>query len=671
VVRLKGAESQKSYSFARLARRVVPLCYSAAPGLNWLGWIFGVIQALLSAATIVLSKNLFDAIGRAAAGEIGFWGCVSPLLALAAATFGFQIFNGIVNFLISVYIDKTCGVIKRGLHDKLQRVGPERFEDTAFLDDLNRAGEGANAIPFFAFILQGILTFYCVYFAFVGAYLFRMKPLLLFTLLIAFLPALLAQVVKGRVFTALEKQSAPLRRENEAYQRAICDREFLKETRVLGAFPYFYRLFTETLRLLTDKAWRAERKTALLELLLNVSTFAGMAASAYLLFDATMAGEVTVGAFAAVYASLGSIFDLMREIITTHFGNLNRDIGKIANFFRLMDAPERTRADVGAEPALVEAAGVSFTYPGRDAPAVRDVTLRLARGETVAIVGENGAGKTTLVRLLTGLYQPDSGRVTIRGADTVPAAVNATASPMYATASPANAVPTAVRTTPSPVRATASPATAASSTPTAAAGAAAEYRGVSGVFQNYQRYKMSLAENVEISDTAAPSGAAPADSGKVDGALRAAGLDYRAEGWELDTMLSPEFDGVDLSGGQWQRVAIARGLYRANGFIVLDEPTAAIDPIEETRIYRQFQKIAEGKCAVIVTHRLGSARLAHRIIVMDGGRIVDVGTHAELLSRPGRYAELWRAQSKWYDRADREGARKNGRWIVKQQPGKD
>jgi ATP-binding cassette subfamily B protein len=115
-------------------------------------------------------------------------------------------------------------------------------------------------------------------------------------------------------------------------------------------------------------------------------------------------------------------------------------------------------------------------------------------------------------------------------------------------------------------------------------------------------------------------------------------------------MLSPEFDGIDLSGGQWQRLAISRGLYRQSKFIVLDEPTAAIDPIEETRIYRQFQRLAEGKCAVVVTHRLGSAKLANRIIVMDSGRIVDTGTHEELVSRRGKYADMWKAQAQWYER---------------------
>lgn len=113
-------------------------------------------------------------------------------------------------------------------------------------------------------------------------------------------------------------------------------------------------------------------------------------------------------------------------------------------------------------------------------------------------------------------------------------------------------------------------------------------------------------------------------------------------------MLGKDFGGTDLSGGQWQRIAIARGLYRTHGMIVLDEPTAAIDPLEEADIYRRFAEISSGKTAVIVTHRLGSAQIADRIVVMDGGRIVDIGTHEELLQRDGKYREMYYAQAKWY-----------------------
>lgn len=118
-----------------------------------------------------------------------------------------------------------------------------------------------------------------------------------------------------------------------------------------------------------------------------------------------------------------------------------------------------------------------------------------------------------------------------------------------------------------------------------------------------------------------------------------------------ETMLSREFGGVELSGGQWQRVAIARGFYRAHNLIVLDEPTAAIDPLEETRIYRQFVEMTRNKTAVIVTHRLGSARIADRIVVLDKGKITGIGTHEELIRAGGKYAEMFSAQARWYDRS--------------------
>ncbi|MBQ8953229.1 MAG: ATP-binding cassette domain-containing protein, partial [Clostridia bacterium] len=189
-----------------------------------------------------------------------------------------------------------------------------------------------------------------------------------------------------------------------------------------------------------------------------------------------------------------------------------------------------------------------FRYPGADSEAVRRVSLAINPGETVAIVAEKGAGKTTLVRLITGLYLPAEGRVLIGGQDTKTIDL-----------------------------------------PSAAARSSA-------VFQKYAQYKLTLGENVRASGL----GEAPRDAAAP---LRDAGLPADSacfpEGEK--TMLSREFDGVDLSGGQWQRVAIARGLYRVHGLIVLDEPTAAIDPLEETRVYRQFAALSRGKTAVIVT----------------------------------------------------------------------
>ena len=587
---------ERKISFFNMAKRSIPVVFKAAPGHCAVDIALGTASSAALALNVAVTQNLFDAVAGAAMGSKGFWDCVPALLLFAGLVVGQQIADGAFQFHWRMWIEKAAGRIKTLLHRKLQRIDPARFEETEFLDDTNKAREAVCVLPYFVMAILAIVTDYGVFFAAVGAYLFRLKPMLLVTIMMSFVPALLAQVVRGRVFAKLEAENAPIRREYDYYKKALCDREYFKETRILGIFHFLHGLFAGSLRLLTGKTWKAERNTALLELSLNITAFLGMGASAAMLFAATMSGEITVGAFAAVFSALGLIFGRMERIVTHHMGRLLREIGKVNNFFRLLDMPEVTGAEGTIDFAQgIEADKTSFTYPGRDAPAVKDVSLRIQDGETVAIVGENGAGKSTLVRLLTGIYRPSEGAVKIGGLDS-------------AEVSPASL-----------------------------------FRGISGVFQKYQRYKMTLGENVAISDVSRP-----ACPDGIANALQQA--DAETYGLDTDAMLSPEYGGTDVSGGQWQRLAIARGLYRPCGFIVLDEPTSAIDPVEETRIYTKFRQLAEGKCAVIVTHRLGSAKLAHRIVVMDAGQIVDAGTHEALLSRPGKYADMWAAQAQWYER---------------------
>ena len=170
----------------------------------------------------------------------------------------------------------------------------------------------------------------------------------------------------------------------------------------------------------------------------------------------------------------------------------------------------------------------------------------------------------------------------------------------------------------------------------------------SAVFQNYQRYQMSLRDNVILADLGAAG-----DEERLLRALREGGVPE--ELWQgpdgLDVMLSREFGTRDLSLGQWQRLAIARGLFREHDTILLDEPTASIDPLEEQAVYERFMKIAAGRTAIIVTHRLASARLADRILVLDAGRIVEDGTHEQLLARRGLYHRMFASQAAWYRRS--------------------
>jgi ATP-binding cassette subfamily B protein len=286
----------------------------------------------------------------------------------------------------------------------------------------------------------------------------------------------------------------------------------------------------------------------------------------------------------------------MEEIIQRHIGMIAASLGKAHNLIRFMDLPDcggqacERKAEAGI---VVE--GATFRYPNADADSVTDIHLAIRAGETVAIVGKNGAGKTTLARFLTGIYKPTSGRVLLCGMDT------------------------------------------------SNADAAHLFDNVSGVFQKYQRYQMTLRDNIRISDYG--------NSADIERPLSQAGVDVNGGSFPngLDTMLSREFEGVDLSGGEWQRVAIARGLYRTHDTILLDEPTAAIDPLEESRIYRQFIEMSRSKTAIIITHRLGSTQIADRVLVMDKGRIVGDGTHQTLMKDCELYRDMYNAQAEWYE----------------------
>jgi len=225
---------------------------------------------------------------------------------------------------------------------------------------------------------------------------------------------------------------------------------------------------------------------------------------------------------------------------------------------------------------------------------IKGISFEINSGEKIGLLGKNGAGKTTLVRIFLVLYLPDEGSVQLHCLDT------------------------------------------------AKHGFAALYNGVSGVFQNFQKYAMTLDENVRMSDLTR--------NASTEEVLTQASINLDEETFPAGakTMLAREFDGVDLSGGQWQRVALARGLYRVHNLVVLDEPTAAIDPLEESKIYRLFTEISKDKTAIIITHRLGSTKMADRVLVMDSGKIVATGTHESLMAEGGLYATMFAAQADWY-----------------------
>ena len=230
---------------------------------------------------------------------------------------------------------------------------------------------------------------------------------------------------------------------------------------------------------------------------------------------------------------------------------------------------------------------LSFQYPRAATQTLKEITAKIALGEIVALVGKNGAGKTTLANILLGLYVPDSGTLTFSQSDTT------------------------------------------SEKPTASA-----------VFQNFTKFLLPVRDNVGFADLNRMQ-----DDNHMQHTLDRAGSTFAQE---LDTWLGHEFGGRDVSGGEWLRLAVARGLFRQSQFVVFDEPTAAIDPVAEVEMIRELLTKDESRTTLVISHRLGVARLCDRILVLDEGQLVEDGTHEELRAMGGLYAEMWNAQASWY-----------------------
>ena len=591
-------EKNKDVTISALLRHIVPKAIGISPVYFVFMTVVGIAHGLFWGIDILIRQEFFDVAAGLPSGQTMLRGVLLAFAALALCAVLTQFLNGLSNYMFEVYSERIAQKLRFDINARIQRLSPELFENTETLDDINKAEKGAGAALQLFFVIYTLLSFYLPYFVFVGWYLFYLKPLFLLSIVIVFIPTALTQLIRAKVFAKLEDDSAPKRREFEYYEKAIADREYFKETRLLGAFGYFKEKFVETYRLCLKLRMRAEIRSTVFELSMNILTILGYFVILYLLFAALMAGEISVGAFAAVFANIGMLYEIMSEVVNRHIGSLAQNFGATVNYVRFLHMPERSgEVKTAQDWGDITFRDVSYSYPHAERPAISHVSFTLHRGETLAVVGENGSGKSTLIRLLSGLYLPSEGEVLVNGVSTQ-------------------------RIDPP-----------------------ALFGRTSAVFQKYQRYQMTLRENLTISDPGKQTnnahldeicrmaGCNPADSSFTDG---------------YDTMLSREFDGVDLSGGQWQRIAIARGFYRDHDLIILDEPTAAIDPYEETRVYNRFAELSRDKSAIIVTHRIGSVRLADRILVMQDGQAVQLGTHEELMREEGEYRRLWESQEQWY-----------------------
>jgi len=408
------------------------------------------------------------------------------------------------------------------------------------------------------------------------------------------------------------KRSFQIRMERNPHERK---REYVKRVFYLGDYAKEIRLNPEipdillqTFEQANEEVYRVEKKHAMRRLFLGVMRryvsndfFSDVLYITYLVFQAAVRGVLSFSGVAILYNSFGRLKRGM-SIFTDVYPfacESSLYVQKIRDFLAY---EPKIQSEEGIEPAEgareMELDGVSFAYDQRTGGLLRDISLHIAPGEKIALVGYNGAGKTTLVKLLMRLYDVDAGRILADGRD--------------------------IRTYD-----------------------VQKYRDSIGtVFQDFQIFAGSVRENVllDVADGCGEDG--------IKEALADSGLMERVERMEkgIDTPLTTEFmeDGMDLSGGESQKLAIARVSYRKAGLMILDEPSSALDPIAEYQLNHAMLSATKDKTVIFISHRLSTTRLADRIIMLEQGRIVEQGSHSELLERDGKYAQMWRVQAGAY-----------------------
>ncbi|MDR1299989.1 MAG: ABC transporter ATP-binding protein/permease [Oscillospiraceae bacterium] len=576
--------------------------FTVIPGTAAVSLVYYLSQGLLPAFTAVILAELFDTALAVGQGEGGGGRLMTLGVVYLAVYLGTALWTYIADVAMSLGADKNQVSYRHEICKTLAKLPLLDFEDSGLRDKHRRAEDclySGMMNRTIQYILQAVLLG-AVNLISVSAVLARYSLWFLPLCVLSVLPYLIARLVRGREFYSVKRGQAKRQRRMEYLWRLFTDRKTIKELRVFGADDYVFDRWREVRDETQEEIHGQLRRDARSYIFCDILRIVGYGTCIALALALTVRGDVSVGVFGACIAAFLSLQNTMRNILQTG-GELPSLIKFTGDYFEFVDLEPEQKP--GAAPGLrfgglrygIELRSVSFRYPNAADDAVRGVSMSIKKGEKIAVLGENGSGKTTLTKLLLGLLPVSGGEVLYDGVD-----VNALDKASF-------------------------------------------YRTVSAVSQDFVRYALPLRENIAMSDIGRLN-----DDAAIGRALRDAGLSELAGDVGLDAEIGNAYGGADISGGQWQKLAIARGLFRPSEFIILDEPTSALDPLIETEILSRFIDLARDKTAVIISHRVGLCRLVDRIAVMKDGALVEFGTHEDLLSLGGEYARLFTAQEKWY-----------------------
>ena len=610
--------SQRFSALANL-RPFLRLVWEISPRIALAAMLLRLMRALLPVATLYVGKLIIDevvalmqsdAVRGALTQGAGGWAALlefgRPLLVLLAIELALAIasdlFGRLVSLCESLLAERFSNVTSVRLMEHAATLDLEDFEDSEVQDQLDRARRQAAGRSGLLSQLFGQAQDMVTVIAF-AAGLAVYAPWVIALLVVAVVPAFLGESHWNALAYELAWRRTPAQRELDYLRATGASVETAKEVKIFG----LERFLVARYRVLAEELYRANRQLAVRRagwggLFTAIGTLGYYGAYGYLAWR-TVSGDFTIGDLTFLSSSFRRLRNLLEGLLIG-FSQVAGQALYLDDLFSFFDIRPEIVSPPDALPfpePIREGfvfEGVGFRYPGADLDgrwAVRDLSFTLRAGEILALVGENGAGKTTLVKLLARLYDPDEGRILLDGVDLK----------LYDLA---------------------------------------QLRGRIGViFQDFVRYHLSARDNIAVGRIEARD-----EPGRVEKAaaqsLASEVVAKLPQGY--DQLIGRRFKtGVELSGGEWQKIAIARAYMRDADVLILDEPTAALDARAEFEVFERFAELSRGKTTILISHRFSTVRRADRILVLADGRIEALGSHEELMAQRGRYAELFELQA--------------------------
>jgi len=582
------------------------LVWQSAPGWTIASLALLIVQGVLPLASLYLMKLVVDAVttGLVAADKGAAFGKVALLIGLAG---GVALITALFRSLAGLVSEAQAQVITDHLSDVLHaksiEVDLEYYESAQYYDKLHRAQREAPYRP--TRILNGLVQV-----AQNGISLLAMAGLLFSfhwgiaaVLFVASVPGLLVRLrYAGQTYRWQQERTSAERQAWYFHWMLTGDRH-AKEIRLFDLGALFRRRFRDLRQQLRQERIKITTRRSIAESVAQVSATVAVFASYAFIAYRTVQGAITLGDLVMYYQAFQRGQGFLQQILSGLAG-LYEDNLFLSNLYEFLDLKPKVVQPLHPRPIPqpmqtgIAFDHVTFQYPTSAKKVLEDINLTIRPGEVVALVGENGSGKTTLIKLLCRLYDPTSGIITLDGLDLR----------QFET--------TALR------------------------------REISVIFQDYAQYHLTARENIWFGNVALPP-----DEDRIVAAARHAGADEVITGLPqgYETILGKWFeDGEELSAGEWQKVALARAFLRDAQIIVLDEPTSALDARAEYEVFKRFRQLAAGRTVILISHRFSTVRMADRLYVLEDGRVIESGSHDELVRRGGTYARLFETQAQYY-----------------------